>query len=197
MRVAAVIAMLALLALVGTAQAKSLPSQPPTVVTFESGQVDTNRYARWVRRSGVPTPPITLVLHRASCPLAEGASCTLWGMPYDMWLLPEEWRNRFVFMHELGHIFDAGMDDTFRIRFGNVMRDPRPWYDGDYDSRGQALSEDFADVYATCGIYGMRALPVPPEDATVALEGYGREITMRQYRRACRLIHSSRYEPGD
>lgn len=137
-----------------------------TAVANPSGRRLTVPYNSWITAAKVPTPDDTVVVNpdvAAICGIGLLTACSVpeYGdhpptMGYDRRGIARKER-RYVFFHELGHIFDStAMTSGARARFTRLAGYPKHfgWWDerGDYD---QPL-EEFADAYALCAMYGAR-----------------------------------------
>lgn len=107
---------------------------------FPDGRV-AQPYQRWADQSPMPTPPGRIPVVTASCPGYEAVQgCT---DDTTIWLAMRWRRERFVFFHELGHVFDARVMDTgARLTWSRIRRVTGPWLEWG--------EEGFADDYSRC-----------------------------------------------
>jgi hypothetical protein len=130
-------------------------------------------YQSWVDASRVPVVADAITVYtddattRCDVP-AEGCSLPGWVF-VDPALAGHDLRA--VFMHEMGHEFDAGMPDWKRAAFMRITRRHGSWdSEADYPP-----VEEFADTYSECSTHRLH-----PSDSTIDYAS--------QWRRACRLI---------
>lgn len=126
----------------------------PSVAGAETTPVGSQRDSqllRWIRRSKLPTPPVTVTVEDHDC-FPAGSSCTFPGTT-TIYLNPDDGRQ--VFMHELGHQFDyAVMSDADREKFLELHKLDREWR-----SPPNSPNEQFASVYAWLATHGKRTHP--------------------------------------
>jgi hypothetical protein len=155
----------------------------------------------WVDRALVPTPNVTVAMFLAPCPEqfdGDVEACTYVDAPITIYFDPAHHPDRFGFLHEIGHIFDATlMTDVDRIRFRAIMHDTNPdWWGqypdvSDYDNPG----ERFADAYSLCAL--RRRLVADSLDNDLRWHGpndgsgYDYFPTEFQHRKVCKLIQSA------
>lgn len=119
-------------------------------------------YQRWVDESAVPTPDVSMEVIEepagVGCPslakevIGQFPACT--DTHKHIWIGAEEIEGvhpREIFMHEVGHDFDAlDMTEWARERFEALYNLPGPWFysEQEWNSPG----EWFATAYAECSV---------------------------------------------
>ena len=138
-----------------------------TQLRTQTGQIP-QPYANWIDRSKVPTPPVRIsVTDISDCPRFAGACALLDPTNYRIGMHPSI--QRFVLLHEVGHIFDHEvMDRKGRDEFASLVR-PRRW-DG----------ELFADAYASCA-----------RPTRAWIQNYGWNPHTKRHRKACGVIRAA------
>ena len=126
-------------------------AQASTVV---DASVPVAPYVGWVTASLVPTPDVSVDLAFDDGICDDGVACAavVDGRPHIS-LTRFAIGRRWVFLHELGHVFDATvMTDDARAAFLKAARwhGSGGWFDGDHDAMP---AEWFADAYARCAIH--------------------------------------------
>jgi hypothetical protein len=168
------------LALTATLLALATPAGAATLV-LPDGTARPQPYQSWVDQSLVPTPAGTVTLRLAPCPYHwdGGVACADQG---DRTIyLGAGGRGRDIFLHELGHIFDAAvMTDAARGRFAAMLGLRGAWND---QSLAHPPLEMFADAYSVCARF--RTI------RTVYYAPNGYAPGPREHRRACALIRQA------
>src|SRR4051794_12181327 len=138
-------------------------------------------FERWLGGSRMPPPRVSIRIVGVSCPsLLDASGCTY--RPNRVYL---KWRNRFTFLHEVGHVFDyttLGARERHEFRTILGLERSRRWYGPAFGASGHGPavgSELFAEAYRTCATNGARE-----PDYTQ----YGYRPSARQQRRICALI---------
>lgn len=111
---------------------------------------DTSQpYAEWIAQAQVPTPDGKVWIHAEECPNWPGYSCARNPRPLrntaSIWLRPNLRDPRYIFFHELGHVFD----------FLELRRSGREAFRAATGLAGQwrpELMEAFADAYRDCAL---------------------------------------------
>lgn len=157
-----------------------------TLLTLTDGTLAPQPYQGWVNRAKVPTPLPGVTLSLSSC--GEAVACADPDQHRISVGPGRRWDMRVELLHELGHIFDAGMRDSARSRFTEIMRlEPLAWAEepaGTGSWKDGSPQEQFAQGYALCALAGPRDPDNVPEWDFV----YGYEPSRRQHRAVCRLI---------
>ena len=144
---------------------------------------------RWHKQAKVPMPYRPTVI-RGGCWYEEyrDRSCATYGTR-TIWLVRMD---RLTYYHEVGHLLDFGMEQKWRTWFAASLNAHSAWHDGDVDGEGGTppLQEWFADVFATCAMYGVNPpayLLTGGRTRYVTLEGYGGWTPrLSHYQSACR-----------
>jgi hypothetical protein len=140
-----------------------------------SGDPAVARFQTWVDAAAMPTPPVSLDVVLATCPVPISDGCIVHG-PVETIYLGSMVRDRATLLHEVGHAFDATtLTDPQRARFEAIFGDTRPWR-----SPSNSPHERFAEAYSLCARH-----PVIRRTYTAA---YGYRVTPAQQRRVCALI---------
>ena len=168
------------LALTAALLAFAAPARATTLV-LPDGTAAPQPYQSWVDRALVPTPPGTVTLHLAPCPYHwDGGVACADPANHALYLGPGG-RGREIFLHELGHVFDAEvMTAAARSRFAAALGLRGAWSD---ESLTSAPLEMFADAYSLCARF--RTI------RTVYYAPNGYAPGPREHRRACALIRQS------
>lgn len=138
---------------------------------------------RWLDESRIPTPDITITLHRETCPsLPTVQACAT---PGHIWEKHESCAGDFAvdcrsdLTHEVGHQVDYVMPDWIRWRFEALLHMPAtPW--GTLGEGGDTPREDWADYYSYC---------VYPDHRVWDYTDWSRHPF--QHRKICRLLASA------
>jgi len=164
------------------------PSAEASLLRGDGSQYGAqHRLSRFVAKMKVPMPGTDVTVVLGECPYFEGAlGCVSSNTPDVVYMrssLPAE-----VLYHELGHVFDLGMDPAQRDWFlSAVFKTDQPW-------RGAVAGEPspaewFADLYAACAEWGVNYPRGLLLDGRVVPFGYvGPSYTPAAYRTACRRI---------
>ena len=145
------------------------------------------RYQRWVATAAVPTPRATIAVEAGLCPGAPSwaAACSL-PLEHQIWLTSEG-RQRSVFFHELGHVFDwLVMTDGARSRFAALIHRSAEW--NWTSTNHNPPVEQFAEAYSMCARH--RVIKA------VAYGNYDYTPTPARHRRACALIRGAARHPA-
>ena len=131
--------------------------------------------AAWASLSFMPMPPVVNVATTGwACP-PEADACIV--APSTIYPPParySEYRQREIFMHEVGHLFDHQvLTSRARRYFQQEIHDERPWQEGP--------NEKFAEGYRICTSYR-------PGRGGGA---YGYSVTKTANRRVCNLIRAA------
>ena len=174
-----------MLALVAAA-APSADAAHPLELSDLRGRPLAGPYAAWARAAHVSLPPGRVRVSLAGCPRRPDlVGCVVTRRPRTIHLRPGARRPRWVFLHELGHVFDLTvMGRSDRRAFARVHgRGDRPWW------RGEApLAEWFAEAYSLCARYGSAT------SAARAATTYDYSPSARRHRRSCRVIRRAALE---
>jgi hypothetical protein len=130
--------------------AAASPAGAATVIDPLQG---AHPYQRWVERSEVPTPDVTLKLIETTCPpdlIGFATACTQRDT-FTIWMNPEG-ATRARFYHELGHNFDYYELGRWASRqFREITGDDRPWRTKPGEI-GLSPHEIFAEAYGVCAL---------------------------------------------
>jgi len=157
----------------------ALAPQSPTVFLGDGAEL-AERVA--ARARVPPIPGIVWVFHHSN-PACPAPACA-WPAMGQLWLQAtlrvRTIEDRFVVLHELGHVFDyRQLSAADRARLAVLLRAP-VWGDQQQPTIG---SEKFADAYALCG------LGLSLRRGWIVDEYVPR--SMRQHRAVCRAITQS------
>jgi hypothetical protein len=166
-------------ALLALAPAPASALAPVPRVIDAGGSTLQGPYADWIRRARVPGIGGRISVRTTGCPRHPAlVACVVTNRPRTIWLRPDHARNRRLFLHELGHVFDLNvLARRDRLDFRRIHRlGSRRWYNG-----LRPPSEWFAEGYADCAARRtIRARPAP--------SGYDYSPTPRRHRATCELI---------
>lgn len=198
------------LALPATAQAHDVVDHatPPPVKARTSVSAKTPAWIidGWHKKSKVPLPYRPTVVHGGcwyepyrdrSC--ATHNTKTVWLKRMDRW----------TYYHEVGHLLDFGMEQRWRTWFAIRLNAHGAWHDGDVNGEGGTppLQEWFADVFATCAMYGTNPpaylLTGTKKTRYVLLQGYGGwsprlthyQFICRKLKYDVRYVGEEQYQP--
>jgi hypothetical protein len=144
-------------------------------------------YGSWVRAAHVPLPPGRVRVSLGGCPRrADLVGCVVTRRPRTIHLRRDARRPRWVFLHELGHVFDLTvMDRADRRAFKRVhARRGSGWWRGE-----SPPGEWFAEAYSLCARFGSKAA------AARASTTYEYRPSARRHRASCRVIRRAAAEP--
>jgi hypothetical protein len=180
--VAAVLAALLVAALAPSAEAAR-----PLKLTNVRGTPLSGPFAGWARAAHVPLPRGRVRVSLAGCPRRPDlVGCVVTRRPRTIHLRTDARRPRWVFLHELGHVFDLTvMGRADRRAFKRVHgRSGGPWWRGD-----QPAGEWFAEAYSLCARFGSATR------AARATTTYSYSPSARRHRASCRVIRAAAREP--
>jgi hypothetical protein len=129
------------------------PGAHALALVQRNGRPVPRQFVHWIRESKVPAPTGRAIVVFAPCPnpgpeVAYGCVYPE-DVPPVIFLGPHA-RDRYMFMHEVGHIYDTqAMTDASRFAYGALLGQDGPWSD---DGTTRPLGEEFADDYSACSI---------------------------------------------
>jgi hypothetical protein len=139
LRLVTALAFAALALLSGSAEASTL--------VLPDGTQRPQPYQAWVDAARVPTPPATVTLRVAPCPVAPSAAGCVFRGRSEIFLSPSSGDRRRL-LHELGHVFDQTvMTPAARARFQRLVRRRGAWASS---TGGDSAEEQFAEAYSLC-----------------------------------------------
>jgi len=186
-RTVGVLALALAVAAAGTALAPGADAARPLKLVKPGGGALGEPFAGWAREAHVPLPRGRVRVSLAGCPRRPDlVGCVVIRRPRTIHLRREARRPRWVFLHELGHVFDLTvMRPRDRRAFKRAQGRPRAaWWRG-----GHPLGEWFAEAYSLCARYGSSTR------AAQAATTYSYRPTARRHRASCAVIREAAREP--
>lgn len=155
-----------------------------------------HRVVRWINAMKVQTTSVAIEIAIQPCYDARVAPTRACAQPgrNTIWI-PRDQVYRDVLYHEMGHLYDFGMEQGMRDWFALVLNDPRGWREGSAEEGKPPLNEWFADFYAACAM-GVSA-PPSRTGRVVRISGYGAlYMRLQDYQEGCRkLRYHTNYSP--
>lgn len=159
-----------------------LIAAPAAAANVRLHGADGTPLQQWADRAAIPTPnlDVTVSLTNDRCGTPAPAGCAQGAAIYLAWEEhPRRRYRRFIFFHELGHVFDTYvLTDAYRARLEPRLGDGT-WR----ENVAEPLHERFASAYALCATGARRA--------TVGNSTYGYTAGARRHRKTCRIIRQA------
>lgn len=176
----------AVLAMCGSAQAS-------TVITPES--VASYPYQRWIDEARVLTPDASLTVYEGPASPFQCAALACMNPDDDpeMYMSTGALEHRAVaralFLHEIGHLFDARLlDDSERAEFASLLAPSTRRWVAPYGRFDRRPMETFASTWASCALYGPRRYDAFTQNDWATYGGMRIVGARDRYLRACRMI---------